>query len=145
MVRYNKCSTLNMEIINLDLNFGILLSKTPVLSSTTIIELMNKLWTTQHKITQNRRVKHKIYVRIMKIQEEVGNMNIEIILMKADLHIWTEVNQSSFPLFQLWYSEYALGGKQWWGITKSSNIYFGVVWHSKNLAIRSVVIWTTLS
>ena len=66
----------------------------PVLSSTTTIEHMNKLWTTQHKIKHNGRVKHKIYVRIMNIQEEVGNMNIEIILMKAALHIWIEVNQS---------------------------------------------------
>ena len=145
MVRYNKCSTLKMEIINLHFNFGILLTKTPVLLSTTTIEHMNKLWTTQHKIAHNRRVKHKIYVRIVNIQEEVGNTNIEIILMKAALHIRTEVNQSSFPLFQLWYSEYEPGDKQWWGITKSSNLYSGVVWHSKNLAIRSVVIWTTLS
>ena len=145
IVRYIKCSTLNMMIINLDLNFGILLTKTPVLSSTTTIEHMNKLWTTQHKITHNWRVNHKIYVRIMNIQEEVRNMSIEIILMKAALHIWTEVNQSSFSLFQLWYSEYVLESKQWWGITKSSNIYFGVVCHSKNSAIRSIVIWTTLS
>ena len=65
--------------------------------------------------------------------------------MKAVLHICTEVNKSSFSLFQLWYSEYALGSKQWWGITKSSKLYSGAVWHSNNSVIRSVVIWAILS
>ena len=41
--------------------------------------------------------------------------------MKVALHIWTEVNKSSFPLFQHWYSEHVLGSNSDEGKQKARN------------------------